>query len=132
MLRASVISFCAALVAFVVLDLPLHFAAVWFGRSEMPIVSAVVGQFLLPFAPIIVAGLIAGYIGTPRGFVVGLVAGMVGSLVSIVWRHYQVPLGPLAVSPVYVSIVSWVLGTAMATGICGLAGERMHAKRAAA
>ena len=132
MLRPTAISFCAALLAFVLLDLLLHFAAVLLDQSDMPRISAIVGQFFLPFAPIIVAGLIAGYIGTPRGFIAGLVTGMVGGLVSILWRYHQVPLGPVAMSPVYVSIVSWVLGTAVATGICGLAGERIHAKRTAA
>ena len=132
MLRAIVISFCVALAAFVVLDLLFHSAAVWFGRSDMPTVSAIIGQFLLPFAPIIVAGLIAGYVGTPHGFGVGLVTGMVGSLLSTLWRYHEVPLGSSAMSPVYVSIASWVLGTAVATGICGLAGERMQAKRIAA
>src|SRR5262245_22136422 len=94
----------------------------------MPTLSAVVGELLLPFAPVLVAGLIAGYVGTPNGFWLAFLAGLMGSLASILWRHHGVSPGPVGASVMLVGVASWVLGTAVATGVCGWAGERLHAR----
>jgi len=128
MRRSDLLSFSVAVLAFVGMDLLLHWSAVWFGRENFTVASLVAGQFLLPFAPVVVAGLVAGYIGTPRGFVLGLVAGFVGSSVSVLWRFQGVSLAVPGAAAVWWSIACWVCGVALATAVYGWAGERVHFK----
>ena len=128
MRRLVLLGFGLALLIFVVLDLLFHWSAVWLGSENLTISSLVVGQLLLPFAPVIAAGLVAGYTGTPRGFLLAFLAGLLGSSISTLWRLQGISFAGPAAAPLWWSVASWVLGTAFATGVCGWAGERLHLK----
>lgn len=129
MLRSSLIAFCCAFPAFAALDFVLHAAAIVLGRSGNTGLSLVASELLLPYAPVVVAGLVAGYLGTPNGFALAFLAALAGGAASIAWRFAGVVLTEPPNAPVWWSAACWLLGLATATGVCGWAGERLHAKR---
>ena len=79
--------------------------------------------------PVILAGLLAGYVATPSGFAVGFLAVLLGSAVSLLWRYQGIVVTTLQDRVNGTAMISWVVGTAIAAGVCGWAGERLHAKR---
>lgn len=87
-----------------------------------------ISQSLNPFLPFILAGLVAGYTGNPRGFPIGFTAAFFGSLWSATWRNGISWSTILADTNMTVSTICWSLGTALACGVCGWAGERLREK----
>jgi hypothetical protein len=128
MKRSSIIGLCSGIIVFAVTDLSFHALALWLGQNDSAAASAFVGQFLLPFFPIAIAGIAAGYLATPHGFAVGFSVGLAGAAVSLTWRYQGILEAVLQNRANLTSMVSWVAGTAILVGVCGLAGERVQSR----
>ena len=126
MIRSVSIGLCAGVIAFVSADFALFSLAVLFIPS--PAVSAFVSGFLLSFAPMALAGLVAGYLAGRRGFVVAFLAGLIGAAVSLTWHYGLISIEHALADRVgATNMFSWVAGTAVVCGVCGVAGEYLHA-----
>jgi hypothetical protein len=124
MIRRATIGLFAGIVAFAGIDFMLFALAAWLVPS--PAASAFVAQFLLSFAPMVIAGLVAGYLAAPRSFAVAFLAGLTGAAVSLQW-HYGLSLEHALLDRVSATTMfSWVGGTAIVCGVCGMAGEQLH------
>jgi uncharacterized membrane protein (Fun14 family) len=125
-MRSITIGLSAGVVAFAGIDFALFMLAVWLVPS--PAASAFVAEFLLTFAPTVLAGLVAGYLAAPRGFVVAFLAGLTGAAISLSWHYGLISIEHALLDRVSATTMfSWVAGTALVCGVCGIAGEHLHA-----
>lgn len=129
MRRTYVLGFIYSLVAFAAADYLTNALFVWLQRIDGVVALAFLNQVLWPFLPFILAGLFAGYLGAPCGFLIGLLAGLCGALWSLTWKYESAWNNILSSEINIASAVGWSLGVAFASGVCGWAGERLHAER---
>jgi multisubunit Na+/H+ antiporter MnhB subunit len=120
------ISFLLALLSFLIVDFVLNIFCGWLRSTEETVAYAFFVQLLVPFVPLVAAGLVAGYLGAPDGCMIAFLAVLVGGLISMLVRYGGA--WELLVSDTNntASYLGWALGSALAGAIAGRAGESLR------
>jgi len=109
-------------------DSTFEYLTVWLVQNDFFATSAVVNELFLRVLPPALAGLTAGYLAFPQGFSAAAFAGLTGAILSLALRYlYTVDWATLGLFNA-IGMCSWVAGMAIASGICGWAGERLRTK----
>jgi hypothetical protein len=129
MTRSWILAAVAGAVLFATTDLAFNALAVWLAQNEFIAASAIVNEIFLRVFPAALTGLAAGNLAMPRGFSAAAIAGLVGAVISLAVRVQDTFVGAMPDSYNAAAMFGWVAGTAIFSGICGWAGERLRSTR---
>jgi hypothetical protein len=120
------ISFVLAMLCFLIVDFILNVFCGWLRSADGTIAFAFFGQMLVPFMPLVAAGLVAGYLGAPNGFVIAFLAVLAGGLISMLVRYGGAWELLASDTNNTASYLGWAMGSALAGAIAGRAGESLR------
>jgi hypothetical protein len=109
-------------------DLALNAFATWLAQNDFIATSVVVNELFLRFVPFMLAGLTAGYVALPRGFSAAAFGGLAGAAISLAFRYNEIVDWAAAAHYNTAAMFSWGAGIAIASGVCGWAGEWLRTK----